>query len=72
MPSAPFGKSDRSVSFVRIDALCLCPSQQIGTRIIDLSPKLAACRALAGRFMPGQKDLAVIFGWMLAGSLVCL
>lgn len=87
-PSAPFGESGRSVTFARIHTLCPRRGQQIGTRIMDLSPKLAACRALAGRleafqlaysnpeeagrFMLGQKDLAVIFGWMLAGSLVCI
>ncbi|MCY4396622.1 MAG: hypothetical protein OXC10_15955 [Rhodospirillaceae bacterium] len=55
---------------------------------MDLSPELAAYRALAsrleaiqlaysnpeeaGRFVIGQKDLAAMFGWMPAGGLVCL
>ena len=40
----------RVVSYFRAHhALCPRPGQQIGARIIDLSPKLAACRALAGR-----------------------
>lgn len=77
-PSTVFGESGLSVAFARIHTLCPRPGQQIGTRITDLSPEPAACRALAGRleafqlaysnpeeagrFVRGQKDLAVIFG----------
>jgi len=87
-PSTPFGGSGLSVAFARIHTLCPRPGLQIGTRIMDLSPELAAYRALAsrleaiqlaysnpeeaGRFVIGQKDLAAMFGWMPAGGLVCL
>ena len=82
------GESGRSVTFARVHTLCPRPSQEIGTRITDLSPKLAACRTVggrleafqlaysnpedAGRFVLGQKGPVAIFGWMLAGSLICI
>ena len=36
-------------AFARSHTLCPRPGQEIGTCIIDLSPKPAACRTLAGR-----------------------